>query len=105
MVRKALFCAVLLGVSLVAFSAPMEASDPEPHPASDELVCTEEPTTCGGDPLDSLFSAQTGPGDGCCSRHLEMAETLCQCGVKEFHCFSTSTGGCSSWWRCEICPA
>lgn len=109
MKMKSLVIVGLLLSGLLTAVSPSVAADTATSPAgieADGQTCQAPPASCGGDEsLMFLFTAEsTGPGDSCCSRHLEMAEALCLCGVSSFNCFPNGRGGCSSSWRCEYCP-
>ena len=63
-------------------------------------VCAQAPSRCA-DGLRGIWDAQVG--DGCCSRHLAVCESLCSCGITSFSCWDNGRGGCSSQCNCKKC--
>ena len=49
------------------------------------------------------ITALAGPADGCCTRHADICDSVCACGILSFTCGENSTGGCSSACRCNKC--
>lgn len=58
------------------------------------------PAACSQSAGVQLFD---GPADNCCGRRGTLCETSCSCGILEFNCGTTSTGGCLSTCKCLKC--